>query len=108
MMTDERVQSSFRDPSGFLFCRDGAIHRQINITYKNNYDHLMNSGLYQALVDSELLIPHEEVDIEGLESDKSYKIIKSNYEIVSDDFLKFDSTVYSSKEILEMILELID
>lgn len=36
----------------------------------------MNSGLYENLVDAELLIPHEEVDIEGEEPDKAHKTIK--------------------------------
>ncbi|NIN92638.1 MAG: SAM-dependent methyltransferase [Candidatus Aenigmarchaeota archaeon] len=70
------IPSSFRDPSGFLFYRNGSIYRQVNISYKENYDHLMNSGLYETLVDAELLIPHKEVDIEGEKPDKSYKIIQ--------------------------------
>jgi len=73
---DGRIPSSFRDPSGFLFYKNGVLYRQVNVIYKENYDHLMNSGLYKALVDAELLIPHEEVDIEGPERDKAYKIIK--------------------------------
>lgn len=68
--------SSFRDPSGFLFYIDDQIYRQINKTYKENYDYLMNSGLYKTLVDADLLIPHIEVDISGPEPDKAYKIIK--------------------------------
>jgi hypothetical protein len=61
-MINEIVPSSFRDPSGFIFCKDGSIYRQVNIHYKENYDHLVKSGLYQSLVDSDLLIPHEEVN----------------------------------------------
>lgn len=68
--------SSFRDPSGFLFYIDDQIYRQINKTYKENYDYLMNSGLYKTLVDAGLLIPHIETDIPGPEPDKAYKIIK--------------------------------
>lgn len=70
------VPSSFRDPSGFLFKRDGLLYRQVNGLYKENYDYLMTSGLYQALVDAKLLIPHVEIDVEPAESDKAYKIIK--------------------------------
>ncbi|NQT66775.1 MAG: SAM-dependent methyltransferase [Actinobacteria bacterium] len=68
--------SSFRDPSGFLFYIEDRIYRQINKTYKENYNHLMNSGLYKTLVDAGLLIPHIETDISGPEPDKAYKIIK--------------------------------
>ena len=70
------IPSSFRDPSGFVFHRDGSVYRQVNIIYKENYDHLVNSGLYEELVDAELLIPHDEVQIDPASPDKSYKIIK--------------------------------
>ena len=68
--------SSFRDPSGFLFYRDGTIYRQINLIYKEHYDLLMQSGLYKNLVGANLLIPHEEVAIEPAQKEQSYKIIK--------------------------------
>lgn len=70
------VPSSFRDPSGFLLWQDGSIYRQVNAIYRENYEHLMNSGLYKTLVDAELLIPHDEVDIEIAQFNKAYKIIK--------------------------------
>jgi hypothetical protein len=76
MKTDGILPSSFRDPSGFVFYRDGSIYRQINSAYKENYDHLMNSHLYDTLVKSELLIPHEEVDIAPEEPSDAYKVIK--------------------------------
>jgi hypothetical protein len=76
LKNDQNIPSSFRDPSGFLFCRDGSIYRQVNISYEEHYDKLMDSGLYGALVDSELLIPHEEVDVEPVRPDAAYKIIK--------------------------------
>lgn len=76
MMTSTRISSSFRDPSGFLFVRDGEIFRQINLIYKENYDHLIDSGLYDSLTDAELLIPHQEVDCNYALSDKAYKVIK--------------------------------
>ncbi len=70
------ISSSFRDPSGFLFYRDGLIHRQINLIYKKDYDCLMNSGLYDTLVNGGLLIPHEEVETANLIPNGAYKIIK--------------------------------
>lgn len=72
----EYVPGSFRDPCGSLFYKNGSIYRQINNIYKDNYNHLMNSGLYEKLIDSQLLIPHEEVNIQSLEPDNVYKIIK--------------------------------
>ena len=47
--------NSFRDPSGFLFYRDDVLYRQINQSYKDDYDHLMAS---EELVNSKLLILH--------------------------------------------------
>ena len=70
------IPCSFRDPSGFLFRRRGTIYRQVNTAYREHYDHLMNSGLYEALINAELLISHKEVDVEAWESDSSYKIIE--------------------------------
>jgi hypothetical protein len=76
MKNNRNEPSSFRDPSGFLFYRDGSIYRQINTSYKENYDHLMNSSLYNTLVDKNLLIPHKEIDVPAPEPYKAYKIIK--------------------------------
>ena len=60
MKPQDNIASSFRDPSGFLFHKNNLIYRQVNISYKENYDHLMESGLYKILVDKKLLIPHRE------------------------------------------------
>lgn len=57
--------ASFRDPSGFIFERNGIIYRQVNQIYQDNYDLLMNSGLYDRLIEEGLLVRHREVkDIE--------------------------------------------
>jgi hypothetical protein len=74
--SDVRLPASFRDPSGFLFKKDGVLYRQVNLVYKENYDHLMGSGLYRALVEDNLLIPHEEVDLPPPVPAISHKIIK--------------------------------
>jgi hypothetical protein len=58
-MTNLQIEpSSFRDPSGFVFYRNNKILRQINVSYRTDYDLLMKSGLYKNLTDSGLLIPH--------------------------------------------------
>ncbi len=75
-MDDFREPSSFRDPSGFLFWRDGTLYRQINQGYQEDYQMLTSSGLYQELVDQDLMIPHEEVEIAPLSPDIAYRIIK--------------------------------
>jgi len=74
--TEQYIPGSFRDPSGFLFYKDNIIYRQINNIYKEHYDHLINSGLYEALISRDLLIHHKEVSIDSPEPGKVYKIIK--------------------------------
>lgn len=69
----ERVSSSFRDPAGFMFVENGRYFRQVNWAYKKQYDHLQSSGLYDRLIEEELMIAHEEIG--EWESD-SYLIIQ--------------------------------
>lgn len=59
-MSDGALGASFRDPSGFVFEREGVIYRQINRSYAPHYEQLMHSGLYAELTGEHLLIPHEE------------------------------------------------
>lgn len=67
---------SFRDPSGFIFYREGTLFRQIQHRYRADYDLLTGSGLYQKLVDAGLLISHtEESPAGGLTSD-AYRVIR--------------------------------
>ena len=72
----KRIASSFRDPSGFLFYRDGTVYRQINLSYKDSYNTLRKSGLYASMVKDRLLISHEEVDIKPSTNGIAYKIIQ--------------------------------
>ena len=73
---ENKISSSFRDPSGFLFTKDGKIYRQINKTYKENYDLLVGSSLLKKLTDNGFLIPHKEVGMNLAQTEQSYKIIQ--------------------------------
>ncbi len=73
---NRRLGASFRDPSGFLFTRDGVIFRQVNQAYQAHYDQLMSSKLYEKLVSAGLLIPHEEVDLEPEDPLSAYRVLK--------------------------------
>lgn len=70
------IAGSFRDPSGFIFIRQGRIYRQVNEIYRDNYDHLMASGLYQALTEEGLMVAHEEVGIDLAQTQDAYKILR--------------------------------
>lgn len=75
-MSTDKIQSSFRDPSGNIFTKAGEIYRQVNFTYKEDYDFLMDCGLYQDLTKSGLLIEHEEIELNNRENPDVYKILK--------------------------------
>ena len=62
MKNNGKLASSFRDPSGFLFWRDGTLFRHLNESYREDYRMLMNSGLYARLTIKRFLIPHTEID----------------------------------------------
>jgi hypothetical protein len=71
-----QLSASFRDPSGFLFSRDGVLYRQVNHKYEQEYSRLMESGLYDKLVKAGLLIPHVEVGQIPAQGDSAYKVIQ--------------------------------
>jgi ribosomal protein L11 methylase PrmA len=70
------LPSSFRDPSGFLFIRDGTLYRQVNLSFREHFDAFVESGLYRALIDAGLLIRHEEVDLALAATPGAYKVIR--------------------------------
>jgi hypothetical protein len=63
--------SSYRDPSGFIFEKEGVLYRQVNVCFKEHYDHFIQSGCYKHLAEKNLLIPHEQVN-EHLTGDDNY------------------------------------
>ena len=77
-MNNEKMEfSSFRDPSGFLFYKNAVLYRQVNQAYKQHYDWMMESNLYEDLISQRLIIPHEEVKIfDPPQPELAYKIIK--------------------------------
>ncbi len=74
--TSEAVPGSFRDPSGFVFRQNGDLYRQVNSRYRDNYDHLISSGLYEKLVADGLLISHEEAPLPAPQPDIAYRVIR--------------------------------
>jgi len=77
----KRLSSSFRDPSGFLFKENGILYRAVSQRYQQHYDYLIQSKLYDALIEKNLLISHREIDPVSIHSfhgevEDLYKIIK--------------------------------
>lgn len=83
----KNIPSSFRDPSGSLFIKDGVIYRKIALAYREHFDWAEKSGLYKSLIKDRLLIPHREVRGE-LEKDKN------TYKIISPEKIPFISYPY--------------
>ena len=75
MFLEKNNSASFRDPSGFVYEKDGVLYRCINRRYKEHYEKLIGSGLYDRLEKEGLLIPHEEVDVQ-FNDPTVYKIVK--------------------------------
>ena len=75
-MTTLKSSASFRDPNGFVFTRGNILYRQINRSYAADYDKLISSGLYEKLVNADLLIAHSETDAAPHTPENAYKIIQ--------------------------------
>lgn len=71
----KKENSSFRDPSGFLFYENNILYRQINKSYQSNFTKLMTSGLYDELISKNLMIQHKDTII-PLKSSDGFKIIQ--------------------------------
>lgn len=76
MKGSNRIPGSYKDPSGFVFYKDGEIFRQVNNSYKENFDLLINSGLYENLAGSRMLVSHKEADPIPFNGGEAYKVIK--------------------------------
>lgn len=57
-----RLGGSFRDPSGFVFRRDGRLYRQVNRVFAEEFEACTASGLYDALAAEGLLVRHRPAD----------------------------------------------
>jgi len=68
--------ASFRDPSGFVYHKGDDVFRAVTSLYREDYDALMNSGLYSHLVEKGYLIRHQEINASDDFERTYYKIIQ--------------------------------
>lgn len=73
--TVEAEGSSFRDPSGFIFRSAGQVYRAVNELYRDHYETLISSGLYDELCKAGLLISHSEIKSKPVEAPTAFKVI---------------------------------
>ena len=79
--------SSYRDPSGFIFEKNGILYRQVNKVFKEHFDFFITSGCYEKLVKKNWLIPHEMIS-QNLTGDEQW------YETLQPEKLSFISYPY--------------
>ena len=75
-MPVERLGGSFRDPSGFVFTRDGVLLRQINEIHREQWDRFLSSGLHDVLVERGLMVSSEEVSVDLAAAPGAYKVVR--------------------------------
>ncbi len=56
MIESIALSSSFRDPGGFVFEREGILYRQVNKGFSKDIDLLLRSGLHDELVSRGLVV----------------------------------------------------
>ena len=60
-MQQRPLASSYRDPAGFVFEKDGSVYRQINKAAEEEFSLFLSSGLYDKLVAEKLIVSHDQV-----------------------------------------------
>jgi hypothetical protein len=71
-----RESASFRDPSGFVFYRDGIPYRQVNARFAGEWDAFLSSGLYDRLANDGVLLAHETAPPDLALTPEAHAVIK--------------------------------
>jgi hypothetical protein len=75
-MSWQAVEGSFRDPSGFVYTRDGTLFRQVNSGFRQTFEAFLASGLCDELVRDGFLVPHEPVGLEYSATPEAYAVLR--------------------------------
>ena len=68
--------ASFRDPSGFVFRRDGTLYRQIQASGAVDWQSFTSSGLYERLAADRLIVAHQVEPVEQAALPGSIAVIR--------------------------------
>ena len=82
---------SYRDNAARVVKEGGIYFRYISYSYRSEYDHLMESGLYKKLTDKGFLISHKEVDFNQKNEDPNTTLFKNVYKKLLPDQIDFQS-----------------
>jgi hypothetical protein len=69
--------SSFRDPQTQVFYRGNRVFRQIHISFADQFDGFIKSGLYKNLVDEGLMLPFKKVRKDSAIDKNAYCVIET-------------------------------
>lgn len=72
----ERISSSFRDPDGFVYRRGETLLRQVNRSYRQDFETFIRSGLYDELVEAGLLVPHQERSTDSALTSEAFLVLE--------------------------------
>jgi hypothetical protein len=72
----QAVDGSFRDPSGFVFTRDGTLYRQVNTGFRPTFEAFLSSGLYDELARDGLLVPHADAGLEHAATSDAFAVLR--------------------------------
>jgi SAM-dependent methyltransferase len=75
-MSWQAVEGSFRDPSGFVYTRDGTLYRQVNAAFRQHFEAFLASGLYDELARDGLLVRHEQVGLELAATSDAFAVLR--------------------------------
>lgn len=56
------LPSSYRDPSGFVFEKEGILYRQVNAFFQNDFEKFISSGCYEKLVKEGFIVKHKVIN----------------------------------------------
>jgi hypothetical protein len=71
-----RDPGSYRDPSGFVFRRDGIVLRQVQASFADDWDAFIGSGLYERLRSEGLVVAHEVVSSDLAAAPGAHRVIR--------------------------------
>ena len=75
-MDGRPLGSSFRDPSGFVYTRDGVLYRQVNRVFQDRFEAFLGSGLYEELARQQLLVAHETAPLDRAASADAVAVLE--------------------------------
>jgi SAM-dependent methyltransferase len=79
-----RDRGSYRDPAGFVYRLDGVVYRQVDPSFAEEWQHYLDSGLYERLASAGIVIGHEDADPALAAEPPAHRVIRpEQLEVIS-------------------------